>query len=114
MDADLKGVADMKFGFDYGKPFTPFQQLMGVLPVDSMEHVPLAYRVSVFFCIINLCVSDSFPQDLMYEETSPIIDFYPRNFELDMNGKKQDWEAVVKIPFIDQNRLLKAMAGKLS
>lgn len=49
MDADLKGVADMKFGFDYGKPFTPFQQLMGVLPVDSMEHVPLAYRVSVFF-----------------------------------------------------------------
>lgn len=50
----------------------------------------------------------------MYEETSPIIDFYPPNFELDMNGKKQDWEAVVKIPFIDQNRLLKAMAGKLS
>lgn len=48
MDADLKGVADMKFEFDYGKPFTPFQQLMGVLPVDSMEHVPLAYRVSVF------------------------------------------------------------------
>lgn len=49
MDADLKGVADMKFEFDYGKPFTPFQQLMGVLPVDSMEHVPLAYRVSIFF-----------------------------------------------------------------
>lgn len=69
---------------------------------------------SVFFCIIDLRVSDLSPQDLMYEETSPIIDFYPRNFELDMNGKKQDWEAVVKIPFIDQKRLLKAMAGKLS
>lgn len=49
MDADLKCVADMKFEFGYGKPFTPFQQLMGVLPVDSMEHVPLAYRVSIFF-----------------------------------------------------------------
>jgi 5'-3' exoribonuclease 1 len=46
----------------------------------------------------------------MTEETSPIIDFYPTKFELDMNGKKQDWEAVVKIPFIDQDRLLKAMA----
>jgi 5'-3' exoribonuclease 1 len=46
----------------------------------------------------------------MTEETSPIIDFYPTDFELDMNGKKQDWEAVVKIPFIDQDRLLKAMA----
>lgn len=50
----------------------------------------------------------------MTEETSPIIDFYPTNFELDMNGKKQDWEAVVKIPFIDQERLLKAMARELS
>ena len=48
----------------------------------------------------------------MIEETSPIIDFYPQDFVLDMNGKKQDWEAVVKIPFIDQARLLKAMAGE--
>lgn len=46
----------------------------------------------------------------MTEESSPIIDFYPTDFELDMNGKKQDWEAVVKIPFIDQDRLLRAMA----
>jgi 5'-3' exoribonuclease 1 len=50
----------------------------------------------------------------MTEETSPIIDFYPTKFELDMNGKKQDWEAVVKIPFIDQERLLKAMAREFS
>nr|ODO02291.1 5'-3' exoribonuclease 1 [Cryptococcus depauperatus CBS 7855] len=91
---DLKMISDMKFNFDFGKPFTPFQQLMGVLPADSQEHVPLAYR------------------DLMYEDTSPILDFYPRNFDLDMNGKKQDWEAVVKIPFIDQDRLLKAMSAR--
>lgn len=49
----------MKFEFDYGKPFTPFQQLMGVLPVDSMDHVPLAYRVSGFR-IVNRCFSDFF------------------------------------------------------
>jgi 5'-3' exoribonuclease 1 len=48
----------------------------------------------------------------MYSPDSPILDFYPKNFEQDLNGKKQDWEAVVKIPFLDQNRLLKAMAGK--
>jgi 5'-3' exonuclease len=42
-------------------------------------------------------------------DISPIIDFYPSEFELDMNGKKQEWEAVVKIPFIDENRLLQAM-----
>lgn len=45
-------------------------------------------------------------------ESSPIADFYPRDFELDMNGKKQDWEAIVKIPFIDQDRLLNAMKSK--
>lgn len=84
----------MKFNFELGKPFTPFQQLMGVLPEESKEHVPIAYR------------------DLMTDEASPIIDFYPEDFELDMNGKKQDWEAVVKIPFIDQDRLLRAMASR--
>jgi hypothetical protein len=26
-----------------------------------------------------------------------------------MNGKKYDWEAVIRIPFIDQDRLLAAM-----
>lgn len=45
----------------------------------------------------------------MTDEKSPIIDFYPRDFELDMNGKKMEWEAVVKIPFIDETRLIPAM-----
>ena len=47
----------------------------------------------------------------MTDSASPIIDFYPRNFETDLNGKKQDWEAIVKIPFMDEKRLLKTMAG---
>lgn len=48
-------------------------------------------------------------QDLMSDPESPILDFYPRAFEADLNGKKQDWEAVVKIPFIDERRLIAAM-----
>jgi 5'-3' exoribonuclease 1 len=82
----------MTFDFELSTPFKPFEQLMGVLPTASMEHIPEAYR------------------DLMYDPNSPILDFYPTEFEQDLNGKKQDWEAIVKIPFIDEARLLKAMA----
>lgn len=67
---------------------------MGVLPDRSKSIVPTVYW------------------DLMTDPKSPIIDFYPRDFELDMNGKKMEWEAVVKIPFIDEKRLLDAMAPK--
>ncbi|GAA5924119.1 hypothetical protein JCM10213_004497 [Rhodosporidiobolus nylandii] len=88
---DLKHAADYKFNFELGKPFKPFEQLMGVLPDLSNAHIPLAFR------------------DLMSDPTSPIIDFYPTTFEQDLNGKKQDWEAIVKIPFIDEERLLKTM-----
>lgn len=42
----------------------------------------------------------------MTSPDSELIDYYPVNFETDLNGKKQDWEAVVLIPFIDEKRLL--------
>jgi 5'-3' exoribonuclease 1 len=67
---------------------------MGVLPDRSKKIVPKVYH------------------ELMTDPNSPIYDFYPRDFKLDMNGKKQEWEAVVKIPFIDEKRLLPAMATK--
>jgi len=38
----------------------------------------------------------------MTNELSPVVDFYPVQFDTDLNGKQQDWEAVVLIPFIDE------------
>ncbi|KIJ09179.1 hypothetical protein PAXINDRAFT_48683, partial [Paxillus involutus ATCC 200175] len=92
--SDLQGVGDMEFSFELGKPFRPFEQLMGVLPSASKDLIPLAY------------------QDLMNNLHSPIRDFYPVEFELDLNGKKHEWEAIVKIPFIDEARLLRAMSSR--
>lgn len=46
---------------------------------------------------------------LMTEGDSPIIDFYPTEFEVDMDGKKWEWQGVVKLPFIDTTRLINAM-----
>ncbi|KAL6722155.1 exonuclease II Exo2 [Lecanora helva] len=94
MISDVKNGLKANVNFRLGQPFRPYQQLMGVLPDRSKTIVPTAYH------------------DLMTNPKSPIIDFYPRDFELDMNGKKMEWEAVVKIPFIDEDRLLPAMATK--
>lgn len=35
----------MEFHFDLGKPFHPFEQLMGVLPAASKDLIPLAFQV---------------------------------------------------------------------
>ncbi|KAF9113781.1 5'-3' exoribonuclease 1 [Mortierella sp. AM989] len=92
--SDLAKLDEFNIPFELGTPFKPYEQLMGVLPEASKQHIPRAYW------------------DLIIRESSPIKDFYPKDFDLDMNGKKQDWEAIVKIPFIDQDRLLKAMKGQ--
>lgn len=39
----------MEFEFTLGLPFKPYEQLMGVLPEASKEHIPAAFRVSLFF-----------------------------------------------------------------
>ena len=45
----------------------------------------------------------------MKNEDSPIKRFYPEDFQTDLNGKEQEWEAVVLIPFIDELQLMDAM-----
>lgn len=89
--SDIKNVSELKLTFDLEKPFMPFQQLLAVLPAASKELLPECYRF------------------LMTSEFSPILEYYPLDFKTDLNGKQQEWEAVVLIPFIDEKRLLGAM-----
>jgi len=42
---DLLNLKDMKISFKLGRPFKPFEQLMGVLPAQSKIHIPEAFRV---------------------------------------------------------------------
>ncbi|KAM8952222.1 5'-3' exoribonuclease 1 isoform 2-T2 [Pelodytes ibericus] len=89
--SDIHTISHLKLKFDLAKPFMPFEQLLAVLPSASKDLLPQAY------------------QSLMVSEDSPVIDYYPQDFKTDLNGKQQEWEAVVLIPFIDETRLLEAM-----
>ncbi len=44
----------------------------------------------------------------MTDANSPIIGNYPLNFHVDQEGKRNEWEGVVCIPFIDVQQLLSA------
>ena len=92
--ADFVGLADMDVKFDKGQPFRPFEQLMGVLPAASNHAIPPIFH------------------PLMTEPDSPIIDFYPEDFPVDLNGKKFAWQGVIILPFIDEQRLLTEMHKK--
>lgn len=48
---------------------------------------------------------------LMTDARSPILDFYPEKFDVDMEGKRAEWEGVVKVPFVSESRLLEAVAS---
>uniref|UniRef100_A0AAG5CS45 Uncharacterized protein n=1 Tax=Anopheles atroparvus TaxID=41427 RepID=A0AAG5CS45_ANOAO len=89
--SDVDNIDHLVLSYELGCPFLPFQQLLSVLPAASKSHLPAAYH------------------QLMTDPNSPVYDFYPPEFSTDMNGKQQEWEAVVLIPFIDEKRLLKAM-----
>lgn len=90
--SDLLASIDDGIGdFELGVPFRPFDQLMGVFPADSRELVPAPFR------------------PLMTEADSEIIDFYPEDFAIDLNGKKHAWQGVVLLPFIEEDRLLMAL-----
>ncbi|KAI0921449.1 hypothetical protein AcW1_004581 [Taiwanofungus camphoratus] len=94
--ADFVDVRNMDIKFKLGQPFKPFEQLMGVFPAASRQHIPKVFHT------------------LMMDESSPIIDYYPSAFQIDMNGKRMAWQGVALLPFIDEKRLLDAMAPHYS
>uniref|UniRef100_A0A0K8UPL0 5'-3' exoribonuclease 2 homolog n=1 Tax=Bactrocera latifrons TaxID=174628 RepID=A0A0K8UPL0_BACLA len=90
--SDFVNITGLSTSFDKGtKPFNPLEQLMGVFPAASSSHVPKPWAT------------------LMSDPDSPIIDFYPEDFKIDLNGKKFAWQGVALLPFVDERRLFKAL-----
>lgn len=90
--SDFVNIAGLSTQFEKGsKPFNPLEQLMGVFPAASSSHVPAPWA------------------KLMHDPHSDIIDFYPEDFKIDLNGKKFAWQGVALLPFVDEKRLFKAL-----
>ena len=83
-----KGQEFKTFPFEMGKPFPSLAQLLSVLPPQSASLLPKPLA------------------ELMWHPSSPLIPYYPPDFVSDPNGKRQSWEAVVQIPFIEADVLL--------
>eukprot|EP00727_Mastigamoeba_balamuthi_P006198 m51a1_g2198 putative 5 -3 exoribonuclease 2 (865) ;mRNA; r:140646-143739 len=76
-----------------GAPFRPVQQLLAVLPPASCKCLPEAVRPLMF-------------------PGSPIADFYPEEYGLDMNDEAMEWKAITLLPWIDEARLLAAASER--
>lgn len=91
---DFVNIGQLDIAFDKGEPFRPYEQLMSVLPIASNHTLPKVFR------------------PLMSDPDSSIVDFYPVDFPIDMNGKKNAWQGIAILPFIDESRLLPAVRSK--
>jgi len=71
----------------YGRttPSTPFQQLLCVLPPKSAGLIPEP-----------LC-------RLLTDDKSPLKEHCPEDFEIDLSGKRREWEGIVILPMVDFN-----------
>jgi 5'-3' exoribonuclease 1 len=65
------------------EPNTPFQQLLCVLPPKSADLLPKP-----------LC-------NLLTDEKSPLKPYCPDEFEIDLSGKRKEWEGITLLPQID-------------
>ena len=67
---------------DINVPYTPFQQLLSIMPTKSIGLLPASYAP-----IAKVFLKEYFPPD----------------FDIDLNGRALPWEAACLIPFCDES-----------
>lgn len=95
-DGSAKSFKDSysSFKFENSAPILPFEQLMSVMPQSSGHTLPNVLS------------------DMMDDPNSGIIEYYPKQFAIDMNGHNLPWLGIPILPFIDSSKLLPAVKSK--
>jgi 5'-3' exoribonuclease 2 len=88
--SDLINIDSYKIEFELSEPFRPVEQLLAVLPAESVGALPRACRA------------------LMVDPSSPIIDLYGSDAPIDPNGKHLPWLWILLLPFVDEKRIVSA------
>lgn len=76
-------------------PTVPFQQLLCVLPPKCADLIPEPLN------------------RLLLDENSPLKEYCPDTLEIDLSGKRREWEGIVILPIVDFDTVLKAYFSKI-
>ena len=77
-------IGSYKFsGWSRSRPSLPMLQLLSVLPPKSAQLLPPALG------------------DLLCTSDSPLKSFCPDSFDIDLSGKRREWEGIALLPFLD-------------
>lgn len=88
----ILGITEMsEIKFKSSKPLLPFQQLLLILPPPSKYLLP-------------------FPLNKLLDSDSPIKEYYPDDFEIDLSGKRKEWQGIPILPEINIKRVMKEYA----
>ncbi|VWU49684.1 exonuclease, putative, partial [Hepatocystis sp. ex Piliocolobus tephrosceles] len=83
--SDLLKFEESNFYFEKGKPYSAYTHLISVLPQKDKNLLPDIYK--------NIYVEDE------------VKSFFPEHVKIDPNGKKESWEYIVQLPFINCNMI---------
>jgi 5'-3' exonuclease len=76
------------------EPLSPFEQLLCVLPSFSKNLLPPSLS------------------ELVDSKNSPMKEYYPEQFVIDLDGKRNDWESIAILPIIDITQVKKYYSQK--
>ncbi|XP_953939.1 5'-3' exoribonuclease (XRN2, DHM1) [Theileria annulata] len=84
--SDLAKISGTTIKFYKGEPITPLEHLLAITPPNNSQLLPPVYR--------SLSGPDG-----------SLCQYFPEDFEICQDGKDNEWEHVVKLPFLDTKHL---------